>query len=85
MAFWRTSTGYEVDLVLGSLDVAIEFKARAGVDGRDARGLRALRKDQRVRRALIVSLDARRRDLEDGIEVWPWAQFCHALWAGEII
>lgn len=85
MAFWRTSTGYEVDLVLGSLDVAIEFKARAGVDGRDARGLRALRDDQRVRRTLIVSLDARRRDLEDGIEVWPWAEFCHALWAGEII
>ena len=85
MTFWRTSTGYEVDLILGDLDLAVEFKARAGVDGRDARGLRALREDQRVRRSAIVSLDARRRDLEDGIEVWPWAQFCRALWSDELI
>ncbi len=85
MHFWRTSTGYEVDLVLGALELAVEFKARAGVDGRDARGLRALREDQRVRRALIVSLDGRRRQLDDGIEIWPWAQFCQALWADELI
>ncbi len=85
MHFWRTSTGYEVDLVLGALELAVEFKARSGVDGRDARGLRALMEDQRVRRALIVSLDERRRKLEDGIEIWPWAQFCQALWAGEFI
>ena len=85
MYFWRTSTGYEVDLVLGVLELAVEFKARSGVDGRDARGLRALKEDQRVRRALIVSLDERRRTFEDGIEIWPWAQFCRALWADELI
>jgi predicted AAA+ superfamily ATPase len=85
MYFWRTSTGYEVDLVLGALELALEFKARAGVDGRDARGLRALMQDQRVRRALIVSRDERPRLLEDGIEIWPWAEFCRALWAGELI
>jgi predicted AAA+ superfamily ATPase len=85
MYFWRTSTGYEVDLVLGALDLAIEFKARAGVDARDTRGLRALGEDQRVRRALVVSLDERPRKLEGGIEVWPWAEFCEALWADRLL
>lgn len=85
MHFWRTSTGYEVDLVLGALELAVEFKARSGVDDRDARGLRALKQDQRVRRALIVSRDERPRRLEDGIEIWPWAEFCRALWAGELV
>ncbi len=85
MYFWRTSTGYEVDLVLGALDLAVEFRARAGVDARDTRGLRALGEDQRVRRALVVSLDERPRKLEGGIEVWPWAEFCEALWADRLL
>jgi hypothetical protein len=49
--FWRTSTGLEVDLLAGDLDLAIEFKARSGADDRDVKGLRALLADQRVRRA----------------------------------
>ena len=83
LAYWRTSTGLEVDLIVGDLDLAIEFKATAGVTGRHAPGLRALREDQKVKRALIVSLDERPRTIEGGIEVWPWALFCERLWAGD--
>jgi len=85
ISFWRTSTGLEVDLIIGDLDLAVEFKARAGVDGRDARGLRALREEHRVRRAVIVSLDSARRQLDGGIEVWPWQLFCRALWDGKLM
>jgi predicted AAA+ superfamily ATPase len=83
LTYWRTSTGLEVDLVIGDLDLAIEFKARRGVGERDAQGLRALCEDQRVRRAMLVSLDTQRRRLANGIEVWPWLDFCEALAAGE--
>jgi predicted AAA+ superfamily ATPase len=85
LSYWRTSTGQEVDLIVGELVLAIEFKARHGVDGRDAKGLRALIADQRVRTAAIVSLDAEPRVLDGGIEVWPWQLFCSRLWAGDWI
>ncbi len=65
--------------------LAIEFKARAGVSERDAAGLRALCADQRVRRAVIVSLDAEPRRFDDGIEVIPWQMFCRRLWDGDLI
>ncbi len=85
LAFWRTSTGYEVDLIVGPLELALEFKASTNTGEGQARGLRALLADQRVRRALIVSLDEQRRDLQGGIEIWPWHLFCRALWEDEII
>jgi len=83
MSYWRTSTGLEVDLIVGALDLALEFKASAGVGDGQTRGLRVLREDQRVRRAMIVSLDERPRTLAGGIEVWPWHLFCQGLWSGD--
>jgi predicted AAA+ superfamily ATPase len=83
MTFWRTSTGLEVDLIVGALDLAIEFKASSGAGEGQARGLRALMADQKVRRALIVSLDAAPRKLPGGVEVWPWQLFCRRLWNDE--
>ncbi len=85
LAYWRTSTGLEVDLIVGDLDLAIEIKARAGVDDRDTKGLRALCEDQKVRRAVLVSLDEAPRILASGIEVWPWQQYCQRLWAGQMV
>lgn len=43
--FWRTSTGLEVDFVLGDMETAIEVKATARVADAHLRGLRALRED----------------------------------------
>lgn len=80
--YWRTSTGLEVDLIVGELDLAVEFKARARVDERDTQGLRALLADQRVKRAVVVSLDTAKRRLSPGITVYPWRAFCQELWAG---
>ena len=83
LAYWRTSTGTEVDLIVGELDLALEFAATPLVKPEKARGLRALMEDQRVRRALVVSLDPVRRKLDDGVEVVPWREFCSGLWQGE--
>jgi len=85
LSFWRTSTGLEVDLIVGQLDLAIEFKATKQVDGHDLKGLLALKEDQEVRRAMVISLDPQLRKTETGIEILPWQMFCKKLWDGEII
>jgi len=83
LSFWRTSTGLEVDLIVGGLDLAIEFKATPAVDERHTKGLRALLADQRVKNAIVVSLDPVPRQLPGGIIVYPWQRFCQKLWAGD--
>jgi predicted AAA+ superfamily ATPase len=82
--FWRTSTGLEVDFVLGEMDVAIEVKGSARVHAGDLGGLRALRKSHRTRRLLVVSLEREPRRLDDGIEVVPWRAFVERLWDGDL-
>lgn len=84
LSFWRTSTGLEVDLIVGDLELAIECKAVARVDERHTKGLRALIADQAVKRAIVVSLDAEPRRLAHGITVYPWPIFCQKLWAGDL-
>lgn len=85
LAFWRTSTGHEVDLILGDMDVALEFKSATRVRDADLSGLRTLMDDRAVRRSIVVSRDERPRRTEDGIEIRPWADFCQELWQGGVI
>ncbi|MBI5399268.1 ATP-binding protein [Candidatus Saganbacteria bacterium] len=85
LSYWRTSTGMEVDLIIGNLDVVIEFKATTRVDNRDFKGLLALKEDQKIGRAIVVTLDTRPRLMETGIEILPWQVFCERLWNGKII
>ena len=85
LAYWRTSTGLEVDLVIGDLDLAVEFKASRRVDERDLKGLLALMEDQRVRQAAVVSQDPVIRQLPGGITVYPWQKFCEKLWSGALL
>lgn len=80
LAYWRTSTGLEVDLIVGQLDLAVEFKASQQVDERHLKGLRALMADQTVREAIVVSQDAAVRELSGGVTVYPWREFCNKLW-----
>lgn len=81
LAYWRSTSGFEVDFVLGDHS-AIEAKAKEAVGAQDLRGLRALAEEKLLKRHLCVSLEPRRRTVE-GIEVWPYREFIGALWAGE--
>jgi predicted AAA+ superfamily ATPase len=85
IAYWRTSTGLEVDLIVGAIDLAIEFKATPRIDERHTKGLLALMEDQPVKRAMVVSLDESRRLLQHNIEVLPWRDFCSMLWEGALV
>ena len=81
VSFWRSTSGFEVDFILGD-HTAVELKAKEYVGAQDLRSLRALREEGLLRRYLCVSLEPRRRDV-DGIAVLPYREFLDALWDGE--
>ena len=82
--YWRTSTGFEVDFILGDMQVAIEAKGAARVHSAHLRGLKALLEEHRVERAIIVALEKQPRMLENKVEVLPWQYFLQKLWSGEL-
>lgn len=84
IAFWRTASGAEVDLILGDADVAIEVKSTENATMK-TKGLHLFSEEHRCRRRLIVSRDPVPRKLQSGVEILPWQVFCQMLWAGEII
>jgi len=85
LAYWRTSSQFEVDFVLGDGEVAIEVKSTDQARDDHTAGLRAFRQEHRCRRALLVSCDPRPRTMTDGIEVLPWEEFLGQLWSGRVI
>ena len=80
LAYWRSTSNFEVDFVLAD-STAIEVKAKDAVGDRDLRGLRALREEALLEHYLVVSLEARPRTV-DGIEILPWKVFLERLWDG---
>jgi predicted AAA+ superfamily ATPase len=80
--YWRTSTGMEVDFVLGDMDAAVEVKSGKVHEG-DLRGLAALAGEHRVRRQIVVSLEPAPRRLGQ-VTVLPWRTFIDELHAGRI-
>lgn len=83
MTYWRTTSGMEVDLILGDMKVALEFKSGSQFSSRWLKGLRALKQEYVPRRMVIVSQIQKPRWTDDGIELLPWQKFCQALWSGE--
>jgi uncharacterized protein len=84
IAYWRTSSGLEVDFVLGDRDLIVEVKATSQAAAPHFRGLHAFREEYRVGKAVLVTLDPRPRET-DGVLVLPWRTFLGKLWAGELI
>ena len=78
---WRSASGFEVDFMLGE-HTAIEVKAKASIGGHDLRSLRAIRDERAVKRFLCVSLESRRRKVDD-VEILPAKVFLESLWDGE--
>lgn len=85
MSFWRTTTGAEVDFILGDHEVAIEVKSTHMVQSRHLKGLKTFGDEYSVKKKIIISNDPYSRLLEDNIVVMPWKYFLEKLWAGEII
>jgi predicted AAA+ superfamily ATPase len=85
LTYWRTTSGFEVDFVLGDHEVAIEVKSTELANETHLKGLRRFREEYTVRRSLLVSLDPTPRRTEDGIEILPWQTFLKELWDGRIL
>lgn len=84
LSYWRTSSGYEVDAIIGTGRIAIEFKSTSEVSSRHLKGLKAFQEDFPESRAIMVSMDKSKR-IVSGIEVYPATEFLKALWNNEVI
>lgn len=82
--FWRTSSGFEVDFILGEMEAVIEIKASKRIHHGDLRNLKALAEEHKIKKRIIVSFETEPRKL-DHIECLPWQAFLEKLWGGELI
>ncbi len=84
LSYWRTSTGIEVDAVIGDARIAIEIKSAEEIQNKHLKGLRAFREEHPECRAIVVSLDRISRTTEDNIEIQYIYDFLQELWAGRL-
>ena len=85
--YYRTKSGAEVDFILNNRQTAIEVKISRNIKKADLRGLNSFLEDEPGARAIVVCLETQRRVMtafNRKIEIFPWAEFCKALWNGEI-
>lgn len=85
VSFWRTTSGFEVDFILGDAEIAIEIKSTDFVQNHHLKGLRAFKDEYKVKKAIVLSLDPKIRKTSDGIYIFPWKEFLDQLWNGKII
>jgi len=81
VSFWRTTSGFEVDFILGD-HTAVEVKAKEHVSPQDLKSLKALAEEKRMRRYLAVSFEPRKRQVGE-VTVLPWQVFLDQLWNGD--
>ena len=79
LAYWRTYTGIEVDVVIGDARIAIEIKSVEEVMNKHLKGLKAFGEEHPQSRRMIVSLDRFNRKIGD-IECIYVKDFFALLW-----
>lgn len=85
LAYWRLSSGTEVDFIVGDMRIAIEAKAAHRTSTRHFKGLRELVKDHpEIKRRILVCSEDASYVTEDGIEALSEKDFVERLWDGEI-
>jgi uncharacterized protein len=80
LSYWRSTSGFEVDFIIGD-HTAVEVKAKENVSSADLKPLRAFWEEKKMKRYLCVSLEPRRRRVDD-ITILPYKDFLEALWNG---
>jgi uncharacterized protein len=85
ITFWRTTSGFEVDFVLGDHEIVIEIKSSSEVKSRHYKGIRAFKEEFKPKKSIIVSSDPAPRQTDDGILVLPWKDFLRRLWGNELV
>ena len=85
ISFWRSASGMEVDFILGDMEIAIEVKSSKRIHDGHLRHLRSLQNEEQLKRTCVVCLENEKRQLDDGIQIFPWKSFLDALWKGELV
>ena len=85
ITFWRTSTGTEVDFILGDKELALEIKSSKRIHEEDLRGLKIIEEDGKVGHRVVVSMEEEPRTVAGGIVILPWRQFLKNLWKGDYV
>lgn len=80
--FWRTTDQYEVDFVINS-KIAIEVKATKKITDAHLKGLKAIQKEEAIKKLIVISEDPIERETE-GVHILPWQSFLTKLWNHEI-
>jgi predicted AAA+ superfamily ATPase len=83
LTYWRTTSGMEVDAILGDAQVAIEIKSSREIHRHHLKGLKAFGEEHPRSRRIIVSNEPVRRISEE-IEIIPLLEFLEDLWKGSI-
>jgi uncharacterized protein len=83
--YWRTSTGLEVDFILGEMEVALEVKTSKRIDNIHTKNLRALADNHQLKRLILISFEPHPKILNGNIECMYWQDFLKQLWDGDII
>jgi len=82
ITYWRTSTGYEVDFIIGEKQIALEIKSGKLVHDSSLKSLKILKEDGNVKNLIVVSQEEYPREVSD-IKIIPWKMFLEMLWTGE--
>ncbi len=80
LSYWRSTSGFEVDFIIAD-HTAVEVKAKDTVSTQDLKSLRALAEEKGLRRFLCVSLESRKRQVEN-VTILPYREFLIDLWEG---
>ena len=83
LCYWRTSSGIEVDFLLGESELTVEVKSGRVHDG-DLKGLKALSQDKTIKNKVVVSTETMPRTTQEGIAILPLEVFIEKLWAGKL-
>lgn len=84
LSYWRTSSGIEVDFILGDHEVAVEVKATPQAHNRHLSGLNSFSDEYTVKHKVLVTNDPYPRKVND-IMIMPWRIFLEKLWSRELI
>ncbi len=84
LSYWRTTSGIEVDFILGDAEIAVEAKSTDSPTTDHMKGLRAWKEEHPRSRCILVCRAVRARTTDDGIEILPVATFLRRLWDGEL-
>ncbi|MFM2385981.1 MAG: hypothetical protein RL660_738 [Bacteroidota bacterium] len=82
--YWRTTSGFEVDFIIGDAVAAIEVKGAKQINSRHLKGLTAFAEEYSVQHKIVVCLEDYARLVNDTILVLPWQDFLQRLWKGEL-